>query len=75
VSTKDGTGSVLLLPGQPASRLISRGESKWHAVADDLPPWSRSGAYENGQLLLVGATGGEFRFEQREVATSVRTYF
>ncbi len=75
VSTKDGSGSVLLLPGQPASRLISRGESEWHAVADDLPPWSRSGAYENGQLLLVGATGGEFRFEQREVATSVRTYF
>jgi hypothetical protein len=75
VSTKDGTGSVLLLPGRPASRLISRGESEWHAVADDLPPWSRSGAYENGQLLLVGATGGAFQFEQREVATRVRAYF
>ena len=75
VSTKDGTGLVLLLPGRPASRLISRGENEWHAVADDLPPWSRSGAYENGQLSLVGATGGVFQFDQREVATRVRAYF
>ena len=75
VSTKDGTGSVLLLPGQPASRLISRGESDWHAVADDLPSWSRSGAYEDGQLYLVGAPGGEFRFERREIATRLQAYF
>ena len=76
VSTKGGTGSVLLLPGHPTSRLISRGESGWHAVADDLPSWSMSGAYADGQLDLVGAApSGEFRFERRGIAVGMQAYF
>ncbi len=62
VTTIDGKNSVLLLPGQPASRLIARSGTEWGTVADDLPPWATSGAHDNGQMYLVGAPGGEFRF-------------
>ncbi len=62
VTTIGGKNSLLLLPGQPASRLITRSDADWGTVADDLPPWAMSGAYENGQMYLVGAPGGEIRF-------------
>ena len=75
ITTSDGKNSVLLLPGEPASRLIARSPAKWAAVADDLPSWAMSGAYDNGRLHLVGAPGGEFRFVSQAVATEIQSYF
>jgi hypothetical protein len=75
VTTSDGKNPVLLLPGEPASRLIARSPEQWASIADNLPPWAMSGAYENARLYLVGAPGGEFRFLTQAVATETQSYF
>ena len=68
VSTMDASSSVLLLPGQPASRLIVRRDQSWEILVADLPSWATSGAFSNGSLYLVGAPAGELNFEQRALS-------
>ena len=75
VTTADGNNSVLLLPGEPTSRLLARNAAEWVTVADDIPSWATSGAYEDGQLYLVGAPGGEFRLTIHGVGSEIRSYF
>jgi hypothetical protein len=75
VSTTDGASSVLLIPGQPESRLISRIQSGWATVSNDLPSWATSGAYGDGHLYLVGAPGGDFHFESRQISTDIQSHF
>jgi hypothetical protein len=68
VSMMDASSSLLLLPGQPTSRLIVRRGKRWDILADDLPSWATSGAYYNGSLYVVGAPAGELKFEQRALS-------
>ena len=70
VSSLEHESDLLLLPGRPASRLISRtGQgSGWAIKADDLPAWATDAVYQNGSLLLVGAVDGEIYFESRAIA-------
>lgn len=59
--------SMILVPGRPTGKLlVSEGES-WSVVADDLPPWAMSAVLESDQLTLLGASGGEVRFETRSL--------
>lgn len=75
ISTSDGRVTVLLIPGQPESRLIARLDGRWQAISDDLPSWAASGAYDSGELILVGTVGGVFRFHKRGVSKDLQTYF
>ena len=68
VSTVDASSSLLLLPGQPASRLIVQLNGSWDILSDELPSWATSAALYDGTLYLVGAPGGEFNFELRAVS-------
>ena len=69
VSSLEPGSSLLLLPGQPASRLISRHEvgGGWDLRADDLPVWATEAVYRNGALLLVGAVDGVIHFDTRTI--------
>jgi hypothetical protein len=49
---------VLLLPGRPTSRLITKREGTWELVRDDLPAWATSAAAVEAGLLVVGAVDG-----------------
>jgi hypothetical protein len=75
ISVSDGKTTVLLIPGQPASRLIARYDNSWQTISDDLPSWATSGAYESGNLVLVGSVGGDFHIHEREVSKNLQTYF
>lgn len=67
VSSLQANAPLLLLPGQPSSRLISQRQpgSSWTIEAEDLPVWATDAVYRSGALLLVGAIDGEIRFETR----------
>lgn len=69
VVTSPSEPSLLLLPGQESSRLISTvdGGEKWRIEASDLPPWVSSAFYEDGRLLLIGSVDGDIRFAQRSL--------
>ena len=73
VSTPRGSSEVLLIPGEPNSRLIARPDNRWVSVANDLPSWATSGAFDGKRLILVGSAGGELRFESREVHSDLRS--
>jgi hypothetical protein len=73
VSTPGGSSEVLLIPGEPNSRLIARPDDRWVSVANDLPSWATSGAFDGRRLILVGSAGGELRFESREVHSDLRS--
>lgn len=73
VSTMDASGSLLLLPGQPASRLIVRRNNSWEIVSTNLPSWATSAAYANGTLYVVGAPSGELNFELRPMSVQARS--
>jgi hypothetical protein len=75
VSTAQQNSSVLLLPGQPSSRLVARDNDKWHTIISDLPSWATSAAYSDGHLLLVGTSGGEFKNETREIPANLQSKF
>jgi hypothetical protein len=75
ISTHSGEATVLLIPGQPASRLIARDDIRWHGISDDMPSWAMSGAHLDGDLYLVGATGGEFHFQVRKITNDLSGYF
>jgi len=75
VSTAQQNSSVLLLPGQPSSRLVARENDKWHTIIGDLPPWATSAAYGDGHLLLVGTSRGEFLNDTREIPADLRSKF
>ena len=72
VSSLQSDPVLLLLPGRPASRLISprEGGSGWAVKADDLPVWATEAVYQNGTLLLVGALDGEIRAESRRLSAT-----
>jgi hypothetical protein len=67
VSAPGGTSEVLLIPGEPNSRLIARADGRWVTISNELPSWATSGAFDGRRLILVGAAGGELRFESRKV--------
>jgi hypothetical protein len=74
ISTPDGASEVLLIPGQPNSRLIARQAGRWKSVSANLPAWATSGAYDgNTQLYLVGSLGGEFQFVSSEIHRDLRS--
>lgn len=75
ISTPSGPSAVLLIPGQPASRLITRHDNCWQSILDDLPSWATSGAYENGRLYLIGAVSGEFRFDSINIRDDLQSIF
>ena len=75
VSTIVQGESVLLLPGEPESRLIARIGDNWKIVADDLPSWATSSAYDRGNLILVGAPGGNFKYQSMELSDDVQAHF
>lgn len=73
ISTPDGAYEVLLIPGQPASRLISRESDRWRIILDDLPSWATSGGFDGSQLNVVGSVGGELQFESRLLNADLRS--
>lgn len=73
VSTPGGASGVLLIPGQPNSRLIVRKGDRWVSISSDLPTWAASGAYDGKRLILVGSEDGELRFESQEAPESLRS--
>ena len=75
ISTVDGLSSVLLVPGEPASRLIARGPDQWTVVADDMPDWASNATYSEGMLTLVGAPSGKFRYTTRHVNDAKQSFF
>ena len=75
VATTEQTESVLLLPGEPHARLATKIDSEWRTIADDLPDWATSAAYDDGQLLLVGARGDQIFYESRMVSDNLRSHF
>ena len=75
VSTIVQGKSVLLLPGEPESRLIARIGDNWKTVADDLPSWATSSVYDRGNLILVGAPGGKFQYQSMELSDDVQAHF
>ncbi len=73
VSAPGGMSEVLLIPGQPNSRLIVRNGDRWVSVSSDLPTWATGGAYDGRRLNLVGSVNGELRFESLEVPENLRS--
>ena len=72
ISTPDGASEVLLIPGQPTSRLISPESGSWRTILDDLPSWATSGGFDGSRLIFVGSVGGELRFESRVPNSDLR---
>jgi len=75
ISTARNQTPVLLLPGEPNSRLIAQVEREWTTIEETLPIWSTSGAYDGSVLYLVGAPGGEFHIAQYKLADETRRRF
>ena len=74
ISTPYGASEVLLIPGQPNSRLIARQGRRWVSVSSDIPSWATSSALDSNRLHLVGSLGGELRFESREIHQKLRSF-
>lgn len=51
---------LVLVPGQPSSRLIEWRQDSWTTLRDDLPVWATSAAVVDDSLLAVGAVQGKF---------------
>lgn len=73
ISTPDGASEVLLIPGQPGSRLIARKSGRWRLVLEDLPSWATSGGFDGSHLNFVGSVVGELRFESRAPDRELRS--
>lgn len=58
-----GRRDLVLVPGQPSSRLLERQGDDWTTARDDLPPWATSAALLDGGLVVVGAVDGELELE------------
>ncbi len=51
---------LVLLPGQPGSRLVERaGSGEWQILADGLPVWATSALHHSNSLVLLGAVDGK----------------
>ena len=56
---------VVLVPGQPGSRLLERSGSAWTTLTEDVPKWATSAAIVEDRLVLVGAVAGAIESETR----------
>ena len=49
-----GREAWVLVGGKPHGLIMTRSDSSWKIVRDDLPPWASSAAVSNGRLVLIG---------------------
>ena len=60
-----GTEGVVLVPGSPHSRIITRQGDDWKTGLGDLPVWATSAAAIGETLLIIGAVDGKLELEHR----------
>ncbi len=57
----EGDETWILVPAEPAAYVVGRNEAgAWETVADDLPGWVTDAAIVDGELRIVGASGGRY---------------
>ena len=71
VSGTPESAPVLLVPATPSGYLLARQRGRWHVVDDGLPGWATSAAIHDGELILVGIDGADFRSGARELTSEV----
>lgn len=54
---------LVLVPGSPTSRLLSRDGEVWSVVDVGLPEWATTGVVSGGDLIVVGQEDGSLAFE------------
>lgn len=65
VKTANDATPLVLMPGEPAGKILLLKNSKWQVVLADVPPWCRSAAWLEDQLFLTGEVENELQFETR----------
>jgi hypothetical protein len=58
------SGTLFLVPGDPAGRLVRLDpDGEWEVLPEEPPRWATSGAFLDGELFLVGVVEGEPRLQ------------
>lgn len=57
----EGAEGFYLIPAEPAAYVVTRNATgDWETLVDDLPGWVTDAALVDGELRIVGASGGRF---------------
>lgn len=62
-----GSTELLLVPGDPAARLIRSTDGGWESFDTSVPIWATTAAFIEGEVFAIGTEDGELRLASRRV--------